>query len=114
MRSMISRCAADNCVRQSARMELRCFFCIETSGLSAGSSMNSATSSSSSSVDRRRSAESALLRAIASNQVETLGSGLKAIGLAPTVQKHLAHQVLGCRFVIEEAQHKAIDAHIVA
>ena len=72
--------------------------------------MAAAGASSSSSVDRRRSAEIALLRAIARSHVETLGLGAEVTGLTPDVQEHLADEILGRRLVGDEAEQKPEDA----
>src|SRR5262245_44856738 len=68
---MTSRWAGDNCVRDLRRISVFCRFCSVTSALLPRSSMAAACSSFSSSADRHRSADSALLRAIARSQVVT-------------------------------------------
>ena len=75
--------------------------------------MAAAASSSSSSVDWRRSAASALLRAIAKSHVETWDRPWNFSRLTPNIQEHFASEVLSSRLVRDDAQEKAIDAHIV-
>jgi hypothetical protein len=67
----VERWASDSCLRQLSRTSAFCRFCSVTSGPSCGSSRAAAACSSNSSFDRLCSAESALLRAIASSQVAT-------------------------------------------
>jgi hypothetical protein len=52
---------------------------------------------------RLRRAESALKRAIASNQVETAERAWKPAGLPPHVEEHVAQEILGDGFVADEA-----------
>jgi hypothetical protein len=68
---MTSPCSGDKRAKDRCSNSTRVFFCSTVSGSSAGSATLEAIASSNSASGRRRRAESALWRAIASSQVET-------------------------------------------
>ena len=111
---MISRCAGENCVRQSRRISLRC--CVLQRGFRVVRRV----------LDELGDFLVQLLGRAAAQRRERLVAGdrqqpgrhlrarLEPAGLPPHVDEHLAHQVLGRRFVVHEAQKEPVNVHIVA